>query len=928
MIAFQHPAWLILLLLLPLAWLQWARAGNRVPTRVRGKVAILRTLVVLCLVLALAGPEWASRQAGFDVLLLLDVSESMAVDAEALTAEYMQVLEQQLGARDRLGVVLFGAEPLVYKLPDEAVSGPIPLLPDGGTTDIERALRVAAALSPADRTARIVLVSDGRETLGSALDASTAFGTEGQPIYVLPAGRPPAAELLVDSFLLPGRVQIGEPFTARTVIFSTEAASVRTRLFRDGFLIDERTIAVEPGRNLIEYADLVQETAVATYMLQIDGENDTITQNNVGEGIVIAADALRVLLVTDDPQASTPLISALAAQGLAVDVERTQTPWDISRLAGYATLVLHNVSATRLSERQMRDLDQYVRELGGGLVLVGGQNSFGLGGYEDSLLEEISPLQVRAPEHALSPGVAMVLVIDKSGSMNEPVGGDGLTKLDLAKEAVLGVVNSLDARDALGVLAFDNRAEWVVPLGPVQQREVFAAQVLRLRADGGTNIYVALEAAHDVLRQVEAGVKHVILLSDGQTIDAGFASLMRSMHDRGITVSTVGIGNADVALLQNLAEWGGGRHYYTDDPYRLPFIFASETRLVAPLPYEERNVQPVLVDRGDFLLGLPSELPPIDGYLVTYPKEAATVHVMATENVPLLASWRYGLGRVVAFAGSLSPDWSAPWLTWEGLAPMWSQLVRWSMRPPHSDNIGVSLEVQRGIGRIWVDALDDRGEYLNFLELTAEVRAADGNSRAIPLQQVGPGRYEATFPTQAVGTWVAAVHAEQGLLPGPLMATATLAYPEEYRALGPDIDLLAALADRSGGQVLQGVEDFVSVFAAGGTIPDRRPIWQWLLLTALTLFMFDLGVRYVPPGTLSYTWQSLRRRGRSSVAALKDRLGQDTLARRIQTTRDRERTPQPADSRQRASREAHAALARLRKERRAATDDASKPVDS
>jgi Mg-chelatase subunit ChlD len=928
LIVFLHPAWLIALLLVPLAWLQWTRAGNAVPRRVRTKVAVLRCLILLLLVLALALPHWVGRRAGTDVLLLLDVSESMAADAQALAEEYTRSLEQLLGPGDRLGVVLFGAEPLIYKLPDETLPAPLSLLPDRGATDIERALRVAASLSPPGRSARIVLVSDGRETLGAAVEAASNLRPKGLPVYVLPAGSPPDSELLVDSFLLPRNVRPNEPFTARAVIFSTTSSAVRAYLFRDGTLLDERVVTVTPGRNLLEYSDLVQDTGTATYRVQIEGPADTFAQNNVGTGVVVAAGGSDVLWVTEDPAASSPLITALDARGLAVDVQSAQIPLDAGRLAGYGSVVLHNVPASHFAERQLRELERYVRELGGGLVLVGGDSSFGLGGYAETLLEEISPLQVRAPEHALSPGIAMALVIDKSGSMNEQVGGDGLSKLDLAKEAVLGVVGSLSARDALGVLAFDSRPEWIVPLGPVQQRDVFAARVLSLRADGGTNILVALEAAWEVMRQVEAGVKHIILLSDGQTAGGGFEELVTAMRSQGITVSTVGVGDADVALLSRIAEWGGGRHYYTDDPYRLPFIFASETRVIAPPPFEERHVEPFIVDRGDFLVGLPAALPPLDGFLVTHPKEAATVHVMATEEIALLASWRYGLGRVVAFAGALAPEWSAAWLTWDGLAQLWAQTVRWTMRPPAADGVAASLEVRQGTGRIWVDALDETGEYLNFLDLTAEVRAADGTSLSIPLAQVGPGRYEATFPAQTVGTWVAAVHDRESRLSAPLVATAALPYPEEYRALGPDRDFLQALAHRSGGRLLDGVDDLASVFAEAGEASGGRPLWQWLLVSALLLFMFDLGLRYVPPGTFAYTEQRLKARIHALRTAWKRRVEADTLTRAIRETQAREKTPPPIDSRQRASREAHADLARLRKARRASTSDRSKPADS
>src|SRR5690606_5278540 len=184
------------------------------------------------------------------------------------------------------------------------------------------------------------------------------------------------------------------------------------------------------------------------------------------------------------------------------------------------------------------------------------------------------------PHNLIVPSLAMILVLDRSGSMAETQ--RGFSKLDLAKEAALGVLDLIEPRDLLGVIAFDSTAEWIVPVQPAANRLAFASSIASLAPQGGTNLAPAIEEALGAFTGIEASVKHLIILSDGRSSSGAFEALTNRLRALGVTVSTVGIGSdADQELLENISIWGGGRYYFTEDIQTVPQIFAVETMVVS-----------------------------------------------------------------------------------------------------------------------------------------------------------------------------------------------------------------------------------------------------------------------------------------------------------------------------------------------------------
>lgn len=357
-------------------------------------------------------------------------------------------------------------------------------------------------------------------------------------------------------------------------------------------------------------------------------------------------------------------------------------------------------------------------------------------------------------------------------------------------------------------------------------------------------------------------VRHVIVLSDGVTVDADFEGLTRTMAAEGITVSAIALGeDADQDLMQRIAEWGGGRYYYSVDPYAVPSIFATEARIVTRPRALDRRFEPQVSTEADFLGGIARPLPHLDGLVVTYPKEAAALHLVDDEGLPVMASWRYGLGRVLAFTSGATPEWAADWLAWPSFAPFWAQAVRWSLRAEAAPGIHARLSIRDGLGVVHLDALDAAGEYLNFLQLHLELQRPDGEALQLTMEQRAPGRYEVEFEAEVPGAWMGSIVSADDHWPAPVPVGTTLPYPVEYARLDPAASVLQQVASITGGRVLTGAEPPEALFIPPEPVRAPVGLWPWLVGLASLLWLADVGARYVPTNArrlLAERWQALR----------------------------------------------------------------------
>jgi len=749
---------------------------------------------------------------------------------------------------------------------------PVTSTPTTLQSDIAEALRLGLALFPSGSARRMVLFSDGVATVGDTTEAAVLAASSGVPVDVVTLTRPEIEdEALLLNVKAPARVSQGEQFTLEISVESNRAMPATLHILAGGAIVDQFVVELRPGVNNFTRLLRAAEQSFARYVVQITPADDTLTQNNQLAAFTEIIGPPRILLVAPDgtlddrgqplPDEAPQLLIALRATGLQVDqIAPGELPSSLAQLSNYASVMLLNVNAKSLSPRRMASLQTFVRDLGGGLIVVGGPQSYGMGGYFRTPLEETLPVDMQIKDQERFPSVSMVLVIDRSGSMAAPEGG--VTKIQLADEGAVRVVELLNDFDEIAIIPVDTSPD--NPIGPVlaADREEIIGQIRGIGAGGG-GIYIrtGLEAAADALAQSQNQIQHIIVLADGADSEQkeGVEPLIETLVDSGVTISMVSIGDGpDVPWLQRMAELGGGRFHFTNQAANLPQIFTQETTAIQRSYLVEERFFPVLgttgFARGHSIFqameraGL-TRVPPLLGYVGTGPKETARVILETHLGDPLLAAWEYGLGRSVAWTSDATGRWGVEWVEWDGFPAFWSNIVRWSISQGRGSSVETAVELVDGKARVLVDARDGEGAFLNELTLRANVVGPSGEVTELLLPQTAPGRYEAEFSPANDGAYFLRVSGgdESGEFELGQTSGWVLAYSPEYQRLEADPQLMAEIADLTGGRGLSGEtlkQDPTPIFQhniAGARV--TRPIWSWLLTLAVLLLPLDIAVR-------------------------------------------------------------------------------------
>ncbi len=853
------PAALLLLpLLLPLTALLAARSMAGLSTPRRRVALALRLGVVTLVVLALAEVQWDDLARGVDVVVALDRSRSVPDPQAKLGHEVAAAVRQGTGPGRTGTLVVFGKDaavegPLRQELP--APTGEASLIDRGGT-NLEAALDRARMAVEAGARGRVLLLSDGNETGGDALAAIARARQAGVAVDVVPLSFRLTDELLVEKVAAPAEVREGEPFVVRVVLRAGQPTPATVRLLRDGALVEARRVDLPAGSSVEEFAlppglaGLARLEAVVTPLETDSGAgHDTWPQNDVAHAFTLVPGAAHVLHVSDAPAEVTfPLRKALAAAGLRVDaISPADLPTGTGGLFDVDLVVLDDVSRDAVSSAQLGALVDAVTDLGVGLVLVGGPESFGAGGWVGSRLEEVCPVELEPKGQVVLPSVALGLVIDRSGSMS----GE---KLELAKRAAVVAAQALSSKDEIGVVVFDTSASWAVPMRPASDDAAIRQLVAAIDEGGGTFMDPGLRMVHAGLKASKASLKHVICLTDGQTSGGDPPRLALLMAQDRITVSSVAVGgDADVEMLRKVARAGGGKLYTVNDAKDLPRIFVKEAQRVARSLIRNETVEPARRGEAAVLVGLDG-FPAIDGWVLAEAKPRAEVPLVLPDGSPLLAHWQIGLGRVAAFTSDARPRWATRWTAWQGFTAFWSQLLRWARRDVEGASRLEARVTRRGDRAIVsVDALDAQGDPREGLALVARVRAPNGAGPGleVPLVSRGGGRYEVELDASLAGVHDVRLleHAPKGLVPVATTAV-VVPYAAEFARLSSDDARLAALARAAGGRVLTPwdlIEGKVDPFDPTD-LPDRdgrREGWPLALAAAALLLLLDVAWRRV-----------------------------------------------------------------------------------
>lgn len=839
-IELTRPGMLIALVLLaPIGW-YFLYSLSDFPRWQRIISLALRCLILLLLVLALAG--LARFSPTNDKYVVVAVDQSLSIADEATTkVEQFTTKTSQLAGQHTVAFMNVAVQPTALA----ATADELPPLEEDARlgTDLAAAIETANAAIPPGYVPHIVLLTDGKQTQGDAVQAAAASRS---PVSVVPVPVRQEPEVQVAEVLAPAEVRQGEPFYVEVVVTSNHDDEGFIDVYRGDIRVNEQDapLKITVGENRFRFRQTIDNESQTDYAVRVRGFEDTLLDNNSAAAIVFAAGKPSVLVVDSDTRETNHFRWALEEQDLSVQIRPPEgLPRSLAELQKFDCLVLSNVAATTMTLKQMELIRTYVESLGGGLVMIGGDQSFGLGGFYKTTLEEILPVRSNFEKEKEKPSLAMVLVIDKSGSM-------GGTKIELAKDAAKGAAELLGNRDQLGVIAFDGSSYWVSELHSAADRAYIIDRISTIEASGGTNIYPALSDAYDELSAATAKLKHVILLTDGHSQPGDFEGIASDMVAARITLSSVAVGEAaDQELLERLAEIGGGRYYMCDDPESVPQIFAKETVEASKSAINELPFVPLLVRPTQVLSGIDMETAPfLLGYVKTRPKPTSEFILASEVGDPVLVWWRYGLGMTVAFTSDAKSRWAVEWLTWPDFGRFWAQVIRNAMRKNEARGVFVQVERAGANTKVIVDSVDPAGQFINEADTRLQLIRPNLHQDELPLTQTAPGRYVATFATGDAGAYqLQLAQHRRRILTFRQSRGMVVGYPDELRLGEPDESLMRRLANVSGGMFDPSPAD---LFANDDRTAARStPLWPYLLSLSLIVFVFDVALRRVDFGT-------------------------------------------------------------------------------
>jgi Mg-chelatase subunit ChlD len=799
-----------------------------------GMTGLLRLVMASLLLLALTGPEWDLGGQGIDVVIVADRSRSMPDGADASVRELIENIENGRRTGDRVAVVTFGQVGQVeHELSQDAMTGDEFIQqvgPDG--SDLNDALLTALDRVDRNRPARILVLSDGESNGPSPTFAARRAREAGVPIDYRLFEVVRTGDIAIRELHLPTEVGPLEPFQ-----FSVEVASDRTltaelTILRDGEPFVTRTVDLLPGLNQVPFRDVVAQGGLRKYEARIKLDSDPLQDNNRGEGVVRVETGPRLLVLNADGQPGNLVRHLQGSEDspvLPVDVAiAAEHPLTQDSLDGYRAVIIENVPAGDFGRAKLERLTQFVNDLGGGVLLTGGQRSFGVGGYYQSALDEILPVSMEMREEHRKTRVAIAVALDRSGSMAVPVSG-GKVKMDLANIGTAEVIKLLSPGDSIAVIAVDSSPHTIFPLTDIDDPAAMIDKVKRIQSEGGgIFVYEALVAAGNEVAKAEQATKHIILFSDANDSEepGAYKSLLAKYTAAGITVSVIGLGtpsDVDSKLLEDIAKLGNGNIMFTDDAQELPRLFTEDTMSVARSTFIEKDpaTQPngitgALLPNARLMGDLPDltrggAFPSIDGYNLSYLKPDATVAVQSTDeyNAPWSAFWYKGLGRAAALTLEVDGQYSGQFGQWEHYDDFLITHARWLMGDDVPPDVYIDLR-RAGQDAVVTVELDPQRPEKGSGEMPRVVVLPPGDEKVEPLTPeltwVGPDTLEARFRLAATGSYRTMVvsppragSTQERLARGPAV---TLPYspefdPRDAAAIGREV--LDEVAELSGG---------------------------------------------------------------------------------------------------------------------------------
>lgn len=825
---------LLVLILLILEWWIYIRKDKKL------FLTSIRCIVAILLICSLLGLEIQQRIDTTTTIFAVDLSDSSRASLEEVEHFIQQSIELK-SDKDEVGIVSFGGNAVVEISPksDPDFSG-FDAIVNAHFTDISQGIKLSSSLIPEESKKRIVLISDGQENMGDALSQAKILAGQNIKVDVVPIKHSISEEVQITDLTIPQYLNLHQEFTAQIRVDSLVDTKGILKIYNGKNLVETQNVSIRKGQNRFVFSDKAEEGGGRIYRVELEADKDGIRENNTVYGYTYVEDIPHLLLIEQNNSGEE--IEKLL-EGTKVEIHTIEphiAPVQMDELSQYDGVLLANISADDLDEKFLSNLENYVSHLGGGLVVTGGENAYALGNYFDTPLETILPIEMELKDKNNIPDMGLMIVTDRSGSMEEAP--YGISKLELAKEAAIRAAEVLHSFDQIGVIAFDDIPEDIVEFQKIENNlESIKKDIASISPGGGTSIIPALRKAYEILSSADTKVKHIILLTDGQAERSGYSELIALMNASGITLSTVAVGrSSDTALLEELAQKGSGRYYYTDEFSDLPKIFMKETMMAGKTYINNETFYPKISGFSP-ILGDIETVAPLNGYIATTPKNRGEVLLKSEKDDPILAVWRYGLGKTAAWTSDVHNQWSSEWLASDSGVEIIRNMISWVLRKPMSDAIAVEGKV---VGeQIEVTAQIQNSDSAEEIEVN--VVKPDLTQQTMILKPTAPGKYVGRFDGSDLGAYMLNFQINRNGEIESIHTGINIPYSSEYdiRKITSETTLLNKIAQLTGGKVLKDVKEVFRPMEE--SVYGKKDITEILLILSLLLYLLDIAYRRV-----------------------------------------------------------------------------------
>lgn len=837
-INFQNP---FLLLLIPIAFgiIFYFHDGLKNMNKGRKRaILFVRSVIFILIILSLSGIHIKTYVDDITTIFAVDLSESSVENQKNFKSFIIEALKHK-SKKDNVGIISFGRKSEVeIPIADNIKNIEFQTNPGKDFTNIENALKISRSIIPDDTMKRIVLLTDGEENIGSSIKESSYFKENKIDLKVLKVNKSILDEVQLSSVEIPKGLYENQSFDIKLNIWSNVATMSKINLYSGREMVGEKEVSIEKGENHFAFKDYAKGSGFKPYKVVISPNNDTIIKNNTYEAYTEIKGTPKILLIDGEGNGAREINKILENTNLEVTyIKDRQAPSSLSELLKYNTVVMCDVSLENVSSDYINSLKVFVRDYGGGLLVTGGENSFALGGYYKTPLEEILPVDMEMKVKGKVPNLGLMLVIDKSGSMTD--GQYGLSKIDIAKEASIKAINSLKHKDKIGVIAFDDSVQTVVPLEFVNNEDDIKSSIGTIRSGGGTSIIPALDEAYKALKKADTKLKHIILLTDGQAERSGYDKIIEDMNKAGITISTLAVGDgADTTLLEGIAESGLGRYYFVDEFSTIPQIFTKETFLASKAYINNRTFKPQIRAFHEIVNSLGKEILEVDGYIGTSNKDRAEVILVSDQEDPILSTWQYGLGKSIAWTSDVNGKWTKNYLNTKKGIDFFKNMIEYTFPKISNNNLLVESNVVGEKGEILVKEL---GEFKEGYLTKASIITPSLKKIDLELKPSKPGEYEGKFHILEKGVYFIQVNQyKEDTIINIARDGIVINYSKEYDFRDRK-NHLNNLINKTDGKIIENPEEVFTNYLE--PVYGSKDLSRFLLIIALLLFIIDIGLR-------------------------------------------------------------------------------------